>query len=64
MQDLVRVMKFQSEKCGFCGTCVGVCPTGSLEIVERAATLNHTKCNDCGRCEIVCPLGAFKGDKT
>lgn len=56
-------MKFQSEKCGYCGACVSICPNSSLELTENVAILNEDKCDDCGRCEIICPLGAFKGEK-
>ncbi|HML04572.1 MAG TPA: 4Fe-4S binding protein [Methanobacterium sp.] len=56
-------MKLHSEKCGYCGACVGVCPHNSLELIENVAILNKDKCDDCGRCAIICPLGAFEGVK-
>ncbi len=57
-------MKFQNDKCGYCGACVSVCPTSSLELKENITILNQEKCDECGRCEIICPLGAFKGEKS
>ncbi len=52
-------MEFDVEKCGYCGACVSVCPTGSLELTENKLIINNGKCEDCRRCSIVCPLGAF-----
>ena len=56
-------MKFQSEKCGYCGTCISTCPNGSLELAENMIIVDENKCNDCGICSIICPLGAFSGVK-
>jgi ferredoxin len=53
-------MKFDIEKCGYCGACVGVCPNSSLELTESKIIVKADKCNDCGRCTIICPLGAFE----
>jgi ferredoxin len=52
-------MKFDGEKCGYCGACVNVCPTNSLELTESMIIIESGKCDDCGRCTIICPLGAF-----
>jgi ferredoxin len=53
-------MKFDTEKCGYCGACVSVCPNGSLELTESEIIVKADKCDDCGRCTIICPLGAFE----
>lgn len=55
-------MKFDIEKCGYCGACVSVCPNNSLELIESRVIIENNKCDDCGRCSIVCPLGAFLGE--
>lgn len=52
-------MKFDIEKCGYCGACISVCPNGSLELTENKIIIENNKCDDCGRCSIICPLGAF-----
>jgi len=45
--------------CTGCGTCVGVCPTSAIEIIEHddryIPKLNKKKCNQCGICFEVCP---------
>ena len=52
-------MRFNAEKCGYCGACVSVCPHNSLELTENNIIVNKSKCDNCGRCTFVCPLGAF-----
>ena len=56
-------MKFQSEKCGYCGTCILICPNNSLELIENLLIIDENKCDDCGKCALICPLGAFSGVK-
>jgi len=47
--------------CTGCGTCVGLCPKGALEmVIDRkkgiyVPKLDKEKCNDCGLCFDVCP---------
>ncbi|WP_305064708.1 4Fe-4S binding protein [Methanococcoides sp.] len=45
--------------CGYCGACVGVCPTGALELVETWIEVDN-KCIGCGICQKICPLGAIE----
>jgi len=52
-------MKFDIERCGYCGACVSVCPNGSLELTENILIIKNDNCEDCRRCMIICPLGAF-----
>jgi ferredoxin len=57
-------MKYDIEKCGYCGACVSVCPNDVLELTECEIIVN-AKCEDCGICTVVCPLGALvlEGEK-
>lgn len=57
----------REDLCTGCGTCVGVCPTGALEIREDrdgfyTPILDHHKCDKCGLCVQVCPGHAIDYD--
>lgn len=46
--------------CMQCGTCVGVCPTGSVSLtwdqrVGHRLRVDEQSCTDCGRCHDACP---------
>ncbi len=46
-------------KCCYCGACVGVCPTMSLELVETWLEISP-ECKECGICTKICPVGALE----
>jgi len=56
-------MKVDRAKCMYCGGCVGVCPTNSLELMETALTVNEDTCTKCLICVRFCPVGAIEEDK-
>jgi Fe-S-cluster-containing hydrogenase component 2 len=47
------------EKCGGCGTCVGECPVGAIEIVDGKAEIKADVCIECGACTGACPCEAI-----
>jgi ferredoxin len=49
-------------KCGYCGACVGVCPTGALELIETWIEADDN-CTGCGICAKICPVGAIEVKK-
>lgn len=51
-------MDIVSENCGYCGTCVCVCPENVL-ILEENGLIMKNGCTECGNCATVCPLGAL-----
>jgi coenzyme F420 hydrogenase subunit beta len=56
-QTIVPVVK--RKLCTGCGTCVGICPRGALEMVLKkgryVARLDKERCNRCGLCYEACP---------
>ena len=46
------------EACVGCGTCVGLCPSRVLHLVDSIAQVQGSGCIGCGHCEAVCPAGA------
>ncbi len=47
------------KRCTGCATCVEVCPTGAIAIVDDVATINQERCNACQTCVDFCPNGAI-----
>lgn len=52
-------MYVDGNKCTGCATCVKVCPTGAIAIVEEIAVINQERCNACQACVDFCPNGAI-----
>ena len=55
---MVIQMDIVSENCGYCGTCVCVCPENVL-VLEENGLIMKNGCTECGNCVMVCPLGAL-----
>lgn len=54
------VIDLDQNKCNGCGWCVKICPTKSLEIVDKKANRKvPNQCLACGDCEAICPNGAI-----
>jgi len=46
-------------RCTGCATCVEVCPTGAIAIVDEISTINQERCDACEACLEACPNGAI-----
>ncbi len=47
------------KRCTGCGTCMTVCPTGAIAMVDNVATIDQDRCTGCEACIDVCPEGAI-----
>lgn len=46
------------EKCTGCETCVDICPSEAIAMVDGHAVISD-ECIECGSCEAECPEGAI-----
>ncbi|MCD6549840.1 4Fe-4S binding protein [Candidatus Micrarchaeota archaeon] len=53
-------VKIDTDKCIYCGACVGVCPVLALRLKDVVVEWDPEKCVYCGNCEQICPAGAIK----
>lgn len=53
------VVKNDSDKCVYCGACVGVCPTQALVLKDTKIIVIEEKCISCGACVTICPVNAM-----
>jgi len=58
------ISKLNPEKCVVCGTCVKLCPTEALKLVDTIINLTEEKCIGCGLCAHHCPEKAIKLERT
>ncbi|MFA6268224.1 MAG: 4Fe-4S binding protein [archaeon] len=53
-------VKNNSNKCMYCGACVGVCPVSAIVLKDTRIFIDEKKCISCGACVKICPVGAMK----
>ena len=49
-----KQVQYVQEKCIRCGSCVNVCPSGALQMIDGVLHINHDRCLACGTCQAVC----------
>lgn len=47
------------EKCDGCKSCMEVCPSEAISLVDAKAVISEDDCADCGACESECPNSAI-----
>ena len=53
-------VKVDLDKCTGCESCVEVCPTEALKVVDEKLVVDVENCTDCGSCVDECPLEALE----
>ncbi len=48
------------EECNGCKSCVDVCPSTAIDMVDDKAEVRADDCIDCNACEDACQSGAIK----
>ncbi|MBA3009988.1 MAG: nitroreductase family protein [Proteobacteria bacterium] len=49
-----------ADKCTGCGSCLQVCPSGTLSLIDGIAVVTGDKSLSCGHCMAVCPADAIR----
>jgi ferredoxin len=44
-----------ASKCNGCETCIEVCPTEAVSMIDGHAFIDVDECIECGSCEAECP---------
>ncbi len=57
--NMSTMLRINRDKCGYCGTCVAVCPEDALELIDAYLSLER-ECIACGICARACPFGALE----
>ena len=53
-------IEIDRDLCNGCGSCVTVCPTGTISLAEGKAAVSGEESIFCGHCEAVCPQEAIR----
>ena len=53
-------LRWQQEKCLFCGDCIAVCPRQALRLEAGCLSIDEHSCDLCGACVEVCPSLALE----
>lgn len=54
-----QIMYFEN-LCGFCLSCIAICPNNCITITDKKRIFNPDLCELCGRCQDICPNKAVK----
>ncbi len=55
-------IRVDADKCNGCGLCVKSCPTNTIEVVDKLATITIEGCTMCGACVASCKFKAISID--
>jgi ferredoxin len=55
----LSVYKVDIEKCSACESCIEICPTEAISLVDGHAYIDPDECIECGSCLAECPEEAI-----
>jgi ferredoxin len=55
----LKMYKVDVDKCSACETCIDVCPTEAISMVDGHAVIDVDECIECGSCAAECPEEAI-----
>jgi ferredoxin len=55
----MNMYKVDIDKCSACETCIEVCPTEAISMVDGHASIDVDECIECGSCAAECPEEAI-----
>lgn len=53
-------LRVDAGRCTGCRSCVSVCESDAIIIIDNKAVIDPTKCIECGKCVYVCPTDAIE----
>lgn len=61
--DALKAEVIDRDLCTRCGTCIGICPTGTISYTAGKIADTGHRCMQCGMCTAVCPGQKFSMDQ-
>lgn len=61
--DTLKAEVIDCDLCTRCGTCIGICPTGTISYKDGEIADTGRNCIQCGMCMAVCPGKSFPMDQ-
>ena len=58
-EEGIEMYRVDIDKCSACETCIDICPTEAISMVDGHAFIDLDECIECGSCAAECPEEAI-----